>query len=141
MTAAENLIALYTISRREIVRILRIWTQTLIPPAITMGLYFVIFGSMIGSRIGEIRPGIGYIDFLVPGLIYSIWRLSARKDACPACHGVHLVPADSPAGAQLVAALPPELRAQASIASKPPSAASVGMGRALGKAFARLYKR
>lgn len=69
MTAAENLIALYTISRREIVRILRIWTQTLIPPAITMGLYFVIFGSMIGSRIGEIRPGIGYIDFLVPGLI------------------------------------------------------------------------
>lgn len=69
MTAAENLTALYTISRREIVRILRIWTQTLIPPAITMGLYFVIFGSMIGSRIGEIRPGIGYIDFLVPGLI------------------------------------------------------------------------
>ncbi len=69
MTAGENLTALYTISRREIVRILRIWTQTLIPPAITMGLYFVIFGSMIGSRIGEIRPGIGYIDFLVPGLI------------------------------------------------------------------------
>ena len=69
MTAAENLTALYTVSRREIVRILRIWTQTLIPPAITMGLYFVIFGSMIGSRIGEIRPGIGYIDFLVPGLI------------------------------------------------------------------------
>ena len=69
MNATENLTALYTVSRREIVRILRIWTQTLIPPAITMGLYFVIFGSMIGSRIGEIRPGIGYMDFLVPGLI------------------------------------------------------------------------
>lgn len=51
------------------VRILRIWSQTLLPPAITMGLYFVIFGSMIGSRIGEMRPGIGYMDFLVPGLI------------------------------------------------------------------------
>ena len=96
---------------------------------------------------GQVTPGhfavevVLWLCFLVPGLIYSIWRLSARKDACPACHSVHLVPVDSPAGAQLVAALPPELRAQASIASKPPSAASVGMGRALGKAFARLYKR
>lgn len=69
MNAAENFTALFTIARREIVRILRIWSQTLLPPAITMGLYFVIFGSMIGSRIGEIRPGIGYMDFLVPGLI------------------------------------------------------------------------
>lgn len=69
MSAHPNLIALYTITRREVVRILRIWTQTLLPPAITMALYFVIFGNLIGSRIGEIAHGIGYIDYLVPGLI------------------------------------------------------------------------
>ncbi|TAM60712.1 MAG: ABC transporter permease, partial [Rhodanobacter sp.] len=49
---SANLVALHTIARREIVRIVRIWTQTLIPPAITMTLYFVIFGKLIGSRIG-----------------------------------------------------------------------------------------
>ena len=52
--ASTNLVALHTIVRREIVRIMRIWTQTLIPPAITMTLYFVIFGKLIGSRIGAI---------------------------------------------------------------------------------------
>jgi ABC-2 type transport system permease protein len=57
------LIALGTIVRREVVRILRIWMQTLLPPAITMTLYFVIFGRMVGSRIGEIgADGIAYID-------------------------------------------------------------------------------
>jgi ABC-2 type transport system permease protein len=64
-----NLIAFTTITRREITRILRIWMQTLLPSAITMTLYFVIFGRMVGSRIGEIVPGIGYIDYIVPGLI------------------------------------------------------------------------
>ena len=64
-----NLIGLGTITRREVVRILRIWSQTLLPSAITMTLYFVIFGRMVGSRIGEIAPGIGYIDYIVPGLI------------------------------------------------------------------------
>lgn len=69
MNSHSNLVALGTILIREISRILRIWTQTLLPSAITMTLYFVIFGSMIGSRIGEILPGIGYIDYLSPGLI------------------------------------------------------------------------
>jgi ABC-2 type transport system permease protein len=69
MSAPANLVALATIVRREVRRILRIWTQTLLPSAITMTLYFVIFGNMIGRRIGEIEPGIGYIDYLVPGLI------------------------------------------------------------------------
>jgi ABC-2 type transport system permease protein len=71
MTSATNanLIGLRTITRREVVRILRIWSQTLLPSAITMTLYFVIFGRMVGSRIGEIAPGIGYIDYIVPGLI------------------------------------------------------------------------
>jgi ABC-2 type transport system permease protein len=68
-SAHPNLIAFGTITRREVVRILRIWMQTLLPSAITMTLYFVIFGRMVGSRIGEIVPGVGYIDYIVPGLI------------------------------------------------------------------------
>ncbi len=69
MPSSPNLVALYTITRREVIRILRIWSQTLLPSAITMTLYFVIFGRMVGSRIGEIAPGIQYIDYIVPGLI------------------------------------------------------------------------
>ncbi|MCB1173006.1 MAG: ABC transporter permease [Leptospiraceae bacterium] len=57
-----------TIVRREIIRVLRIWLQTLIPPAITMSLYFIIFGRLIGSRIGSMA-GFSYMDFIVPGLI------------------------------------------------------------------------
>jgi ABC-2 type transport system permease protein len=64
----HNLIALGTIIRREINRILRIWGQTLVPPAITMTLYFLIFGGLIGSRIGTM-DGIDYMDFIVPGLV------------------------------------------------------------------------
>jgi ABC-2 type transport system permease protein len=63
-----NLTALYTIVRREVMRILRIWGQTLVPPAITMTLYFLIFGSLIGRRIGEMG-GFAYMDFIVPGLV------------------------------------------------------------------------
>lgn len=61
-------IAFMTILRKEIRRYLRIWTQTLLPSAITMSLYFVIFGSLIGSRIGEMG-GFTYMQFVVPGLI------------------------------------------------------------------------
>ena len=63
-----NLTALKTIARREVARILRIWGQTLVPPAITMTLYFLIFGNLIGSRIGTM-DGISYMDFIVPGLV------------------------------------------------------------------------
>lgn len=63
-----NLVALVTIARREITRILRIWAQTLVPPAITMTLYFLIFGSLIGQRIGDMG-GYSYMDFIVPGLV------------------------------------------------------------------------
>ena len=66
---AANLVALNTVVRREIVRIMRIWTQTLIPPAITMTLYFVIFGKLIGSRIGNIEGGFTYMQYIVPGLV------------------------------------------------------------------------
>lgn len=64
----ENSIALYTILRREIVRFLRIWSQTLLPPVITMGLYFLIFGNLIGPRIGDMA-GYSYIEYIVPGLV------------------------------------------------------------------------
>jgi ABC-2 type transport system permease protein len=63
-----NLVAIKTIARREVARILRIWGQTLVPPAITMTLYFLIFGNLIGSRIGSM-DGISYMDFIVPGLV------------------------------------------------------------------------
>ena len=63
-----NFVAIRTIARREIARILRIWGQTLVPPAITMTLYFLIFGQLIGSRIGEMG-GFRYMDFIVPGLV------------------------------------------------------------------------
>jgi ABC-2 type transport system permease protein len=66
--ARANLVALYTITRREVRRMLRIWTQTLIPPAITMTLYFVIFGKLIGSRIGTMH-GFSYMQYIVPGLV------------------------------------------------------------------------
>lgn len=61
-------IAFKSILIKECTRFLRIWIQTLVPPAITMTLYFVIFGSLIGSRIGEMG-GFDYMAFIVPGLI------------------------------------------------------------------------
>ena len=65
---SQYLIALQSILNKEITRFMRIWVQTLVPPAITMSLYFVIFGSLIGSRIGQMN-GFSYMEFIVPGLI------------------------------------------------------------------------
>ena len=64
----QGWVAFTTILTKEIRRFTRIWAQTLLPPAITMTLYFVIFGHLIGSRIGEMG-GFRYIDYIVPGLI------------------------------------------------------------------------
>ena len=74
MNATGTMIALGTIVRREFMRILRIWSQTLLPPAITMTLYFIIFGQLVGSRIGEMAKNpdgspISYIEYIAPGLI------------------------------------------------------------------------
>lgn len=63
-----NWVALQTIVIREVRRFMRIWPQTLLPPAITMVLYFVIFGNLIGQRIGEMG-GFSYMEYIVPGLI------------------------------------------------------------------------
>lgn len=64
----NQLTAFNTLLFKEIKRIVRIWPQTLLPPVITMTLYFVIFGQMIGSRVGEMG-GVSYMQFIVPGLI------------------------------------------------------------------------
>ena len=61
-------VAFSTIFVKEVRRFIRIWPQTLLPPAITMALYFVIFGAVIGSRIGEM-DGFDYMTFVVPGLV------------------------------------------------------------------------
>lgn len=61
-------VAYTTLVTKEVRRFMRIWPQTLLPPAITMALYFVIFGNLIGSRIGEMG-GYRYMEFIVPGLI------------------------------------------------------------------------
>lgn len=68
MNYSEMMVAFITLVRKEIRRFMRIWVQTLVPPAITMTLYFVIFGAIIGSRIGDMG-GFTYMEFVVPGLI------------------------------------------------------------------------
>ena len=67
-TASIYWVAFRTIVIKEVLRFSRIWVQTVLPPAITMALYFVIFGKLIGSQIGDME-GFRYIDFIVPGLI------------------------------------------------------------------------
>lgn len=64
----SNWISLTSIARKEMIRIFRIWVQTLVPPVITITLYFIIFGGFIGSQIGAIR-GYDYMAFIAPGLI------------------------------------------------------------------------
>ena len=68
MNLALNLVAVRTIIRKEMVRVLRIWVQTIVPPAITMTLYFIIFGNLIGRRIGSM-DGFDYMQYIAPGLI------------------------------------------------------------------------
>ena len=68
MSFQEQLIAFLTIVRKEVKRFMRIWTQTLVPPVITITLYFIIFGTLIGVRIGPMA-GVDYMEFVVPGLI------------------------------------------------------------------------
>ena len=60
--------ALKSLAIKETNRYLRIWVQTLVPPVITTSLYFVIFGKMIGGRIGDMG-GFSYMEFIVPGLL------------------------------------------------------------------------
>lgn len=66
--STRHWVAFKTLLTREIRRFIRIWPQTLLPPAITMTLYFIIFGNLIGSRIGEMG-GFNYMEYIVPGII------------------------------------------------------------------------
>ncbi|HEY3487210.1 MAG TPA: ABC transporter permease [Gammaproteobacteria bacterium] len=68
MELQHQYVAFSTIVRREVTRFTRIWTQTILPPVITTALYFLIFGKLIGPRIGDIH-GVSYIQYIVPGLI------------------------------------------------------------------------
>lgn len=68
MNPSELWVAYVTIVRKEALRYLRVWSQTLLPPVVTMSLYFIIFGGFIGSQIAPIS-GYTYMEFIVPGLI------------------------------------------------------------------------
>jgi ABC-2 type transport system permease protein len=68
MNFQTNLTAYKTIVVKEILRFSRIWLQTIFPPAVMMSLYFIIFGKLIGSQIGDIN-GYTYMEYIVPGLI------------------------------------------------------------------------
>ena len=64
----NHFIALRTIVSKEVFRFIRIWPQTLLPPAITTTLYFLVFGKLMGNRIGDIN-GASYMQFIIPGII------------------------------------------------------------------------
>ena len=79
--------SLYTLTEKEIRRFMRIWLQTLVPPAVTMSLYFVIFGSLTGPRIGQMN-GIDYIQFMIPGLIMLAVITSSYSNVVSSFFGV-----------------------------------------------------
>ena len=68
MDAYHKWIAFYTMMRKDVVRIFRIWVQTFLPSVITSVLYFLIFGTVLGSRIGTME-GVPYMQFVIPGLV------------------------------------------------------------------------
>jgi len=68
MTGYQLWISFYTMLRKDIVRMFRIWVQTFLPSIITSALYFSVFGTVLGSRIGEMQ-GVDYMTFVVPGLV------------------------------------------------------------------------
>ncbi len=68
MSPYELWISFYTMMRKDVVRLFRIWVQTFLPSVITSSLYFLIFGTVLGSRIGQMQ-GVNYMTFVVPGLV------------------------------------------------------------------------
>jgi ABC-2 type transport system permease protein len=68
MSVRTQLVALHTLVRKESVRVFRIWVQTIVPPAMTTALYFLIFGNLIGRRVGQMG-GFDYVQYIAPGLI------------------------------------------------------------------------
>lgn len=86
MIRKEYIIALQTITYKEVKRFLRIWVQTLLPSVITTTLYFLIFGTLIGSRIGQMK-GYAYMDFIVPGLILMAVISNAYSNVVSSFYG------------------------------------------------------
>ena len=76
--------ALKSLAVKETNRYLRIWVQTLVPPVITTSLYFVIFGNLIGGRIGDMA-GFSYMEFIVPGLIMMSAITSSYANVSSSC--------------------------------------------------------
>ena len=86
MALEKKIIALQTVLYKEVVRFLRIWTQTLLPPAITITLYFIIFGKLIGSQIQDIH-GFTYMQYIVPGLAMMSIMTSAYANTASSFFG------------------------------------------------------
>ena len=86
MNTHEKLIALKTIATKEILRFSRIWIQTVLPPVITTALYFVIFGNLIGPRIGKM-DGFDYMEFIIPGLIMMAVITNAYSNVVSSFYG------------------------------------------------------
>lgn len=86
MNVQKNSIALYTLLRKETLRVLRIWSQTLLPPAITMTLYFIVFGRLIGSQIKSVN-GFSYIQYIAPGLVMMSMMMNAYANTSASFFG------------------------------------------------------
>ncbi len=95
--------------------------------------------GFIGDSVAVKKGSLGvelalWLFFLIPGLIYSLWRLSSRADGCSACRSSNVIPVTSPLGAQLVVTT----GGQANIPSpRPPSSYAVRAGRSLGRLFSK----
>lgn len=75
-----------TIVLREYQRIIRIWTQTILPSAVTQALYFAIFGSLLGSRVGPMG-GFGYMQYIAPGLIMMAVNINSYSNVVSSFYG------------------------------------------------------
>lgn len=89
MSVEANFIAFKTIFRKEVVRFTRIWVQTILPPAVSMTLYFIVFGSLIGRRIGTMH-GFNYMAFICPGIIMMAIINSAYANVVSSFFGAKL---------------------------------------------------
>jgi ABC-2 type transport system permease protein len=86
MRARAKLIAFQTILTKEILRFARIWIQTVLPPVVTTALYFIIFGNLIGPRIGPM-DGFDYMEFIIPGLIMMAVITNAYSNVVSSFYG------------------------------------------------------
>ena len=81
MNIHQTLTCLKTISRKELKRLMRMWGQTLFPPLITSALYFIVFGTIVGSRF-ELKNGMNFITFMTPGLIMMSVIMNSYTNVC-----------------------------------------------------------